>query len=158
MRVSECREKVYFYYAEQEQLGRSQQNTEMPHMRYSRSSSKHLLIFLLRYSRHGKYAIICYPQSTDPLPCGTPPDSGGEFLVSICATFRCLTCARHGKYTIICYPQSTDPLSCGTPPDSGGEFLVCSCATCDLPLLVLSKLFAFALNFNFVEVRLRSLQ
>ena len=71
---------------------------------------------------------------------------------------RCLTYVRNGKYTIICYPQSTDPLPCGTPPNLGGEFLVCSCATCDLPLLVLSKLFAFALNFNFVEVRLRSLQ
>ncbi len=28
LRVSECREKVYFYYAEQEQLGRSQQSTD----------------------------------------------------------------------------------------------------------------------------------
>ena len=28
LRVSECREKVYFYYAEREQLGRSQQSTE----------------------------------------------------------------------------------------------------------------------------------
>ena len=98
---------------------------------------------------HDKYTIICYPQSTDPFPCGTPPDSGGEFLVCSCYLYsvifalfnRCLTCARHGKYTIICYPQSTDPLSCGTPPDSGGEFLVCSCTTCDLSLLVLSKLF-----------------
>ena len=51
LRVSECREKVYFYYDEQEQLGRSQQSTRMPHIRYSRSSSKHLLIFSLRYSR-----------------------------------------------------------------------------------------------------------
>ena len=133
--------------------------------------------------RHDKYAITCYPQSTDPLPCGTPPNSGGEFLVCSCATcdlpllvlsklisfifhllsvictlFRCLTCARHDKYAILCYQQSTDPLPCGTPPDSGGEFLVCSCTTCDLSLLVLSKLLAFALNFNFVEVRLRSLQ
>ena len=71
---------------------------------------------------------------------------------------RCLICARHNKYTIICYPQSTDPLPCGTPPDSGGEFLVCSCATCDLPLLVLSKLisFIFALcSFHFDHVRFR---
>ena len=73
---------------------------EMPPFGYSRSSSKHLLIFSLKYSRHDKYTIICYPQNTDPLPCGTPPDSGGEFLV-------------------------------------------CIRATCDLPLLVLSKLFAF---------------
>ena len=100
LRVSECREKVYFYYAEQEQLGRSQQSSEMPPFGYSHSSSKHLLIFSLRYSRHDKYTIICYPQSTDPLPCRTPPDSGGEFLVYICTM-------------------------------------------CDLPLLVLSKLFAF---------------
>ena len=28
LRVSECREKVYFYYAEREQLGRSQQSKE----------------------------------------------------------------------------------------------------------------------------------
>ena len=34
----------------------------------------------------------------------------------------------------------------------------CSCTTRDKMLLVLSKLLAFALNFNFVEVRLRSLQ
>ena len=116
----------------------------------------------LSCARHNKYTIICYPQSTDPLPCGTPPNSGGEFLVCICTTCdlsllvlsklisfifalfnRCLSCARNDKYAIICYPQSTDPLPCGTPPNSGGEFLVCSCTTCDLSLLVLSKLFAF---------------
>ena len=56
---------------------------------------------------------------------------------------RCLPSVQHDKYAIICYPQSTDPLPCGTPPNLGGEFLVCSCATCDLPLLVLSKLISF---------------
>ena len=61
---------------------------------------------------------------------------------------RYFTFVQYDKYAIICYPQSTDPLPCGTPPDSGGEFLVCICTTCDLSLLVLSKLFAFALNFN----------
>ena len=38
---------------------------------------------------------------------------------------------------------STDPLPCGTPPNLGGEFLFSSCATCDLSLLVLSKLISF---------------
>ena len=61
------------------------------HMRYSRSSSKHLLISSLRYSRDDKYTIICYPQSTDPLPCGTPPDSGGEFLVCICYLYSVIS-------------------------------------------------------------------
>ena len=54
----------------------------------------------LIYVRHDKYAIICYPQSTDPLPCGTPPDSGGEFLVCSRTMFRCLTCAQHDKAAV----------------------------------------------------------
>ena len=39
--------------------------------------------------------------------------------------------------------KAQTPSPAGLPLTQGGEFLVCSCATCDLPLLVLSKLISF---------------
>ena len=43
---------------------------------------------------HPLYSVLCYllstKPSTDPLPCGTPPNLEGEFLISICTLFSVL--------------------------------------------------------------------
>ena len=43
---------------------------------------------------HPLYSVLCYllstKPSTDPLPCGTPPNLEGEFLISICSLYSVL--------------------------------------------------------------------
>ena len=58
---------------------------------------------------HPLLSVLCYllstKPSTDPLPCGTPPNLEGEFLVSICTLFSvlcslfclCLLLINHGN-------------------------------------------------------------
>ena len=147
----------------------------MSHIRYSRSSSKHLLIFSLRYSRHNKYTIICYPQSTDPLPCGTPPDSGGRVfslqlcyvrpstarivevnLFHLCSLTMLANRDPHGT-TTPCYVRPftarivevvrfcLSTLTAFAFRNPRGA--TCSCTTRDKMLLMLSKLLSFALIF-----------
>ena len=83
------------------------------------------------------FSVLCYllstKPSTDPLPCGTPPNLEGEFLVSICTLF-----------SVICYllstKPSTDPLPCGTPPNLEGEFLISICSLYSVLCSLLSVL------------------